>query len=132
VEEDPDEKRYLELVRQMLAAYGLIRHMLVQLPIPIRLPEIEEGWDPDTVLMAVERCRTELIKDQPIGGLHQGLLKRVVLEWLTVYEIGGLVRVAGPTGWRFDAMHYGLRRLVILATQVADALDMDLEPPLSE
>lgn len=130
--EENSDKRYQELTEYLMAAYELIRVVLSQLPIPIELPPVNAEWEPLTAIQAAQRTRDELIPAQPIDALDKSLLERSLLDWLTVYDLGGLVKMAGPAPWRLDAMDYGINRIVTFLDQAAESLGIDTNPPESE
>lgn len=126
MEDDYAEKRQNELVEDCHRAYGLIVAVLTHLPIPIGLEVISRDWDVKGALLAVDRARTELINDQPIGQGNKELLRTALLTWLTVYDLAGFIELAGPAPWRLDALEDGIRRTVGHCLVVASNLDIRL------
>ena len=123
---DDHDKEFRELRMFMLAAYGLLAELLGGLPLPIRLPELDDNWEPVDAVQAIDRARTELIKAQPIDTTTQVMIERALLEWLTVYELGAVIAIAGESSWRLDGIDYGLHRLVIIAGEAGRRLGIDL------
>ncbi|WP_433330004.1 hypothetical protein [Spirillospora sp. CA-294931] len=115
-----------ELTRSMAAAFTVIVKLLAQLPIPIEVPPMSEGV-PLESLAALERARSVLVFDQPLPELHQDEIAMIITDWLTGYELGALVSIAGPAPWRLAGMELAVRRIALLLEGLSEALDIDFE-----
>jgi hypothetical protein len=132
VEDNHPDKRWDELTEHMLVIYGLICHVLKQLPLPIEIPQLDAEWDAVTAIQALQRTRADLIQAQPIGTVDKGMIERSLLDWLTAYDMGAFIKVAGPAPWRLDTLDYAFNRIITFMDRVAASLGIDLEPPESE
>lgn len=121
------DKRVAQLTKDLVAAYVLLRRFLAQLPIAIGLPEFAEDWDAVTVIPAVDRAR-ELVLSEPISQDHAWMIEKLLLDWLTAYELRGLVAMAGPALWRLDAMEFAFQRLTTIADEIASELGIEIWP----
>ncbi|MGI5201597.1 hypothetical protein ACQEU6_08455 [Spirillospora sp. CA-108201] len=123
-----EHKRWDELTDELIAIYGVIRAVLVRLPLPIGLVHLDLGGGPEAVfraLQALNRARLALISDQPLEERHKDLLQQAILDWLLGWDMGSLTGIAkDPVGWRLDGLERLIRQSEYAAGQVA--LDLDL------
>jgi hypothetical protein len=133
-DERPEDKEYRELAEYSLAAHELIRDVLTQLPIPIHVAQIGEGWDGAIELFALDRVASDLIHDQPLTAFQKALVQRMIVDWLTVYELGALIKMAGPAPWRFAGVRAGITRIVSYGETIGEQLgfEVGLDPDDSE
>ncbi|WP_242890867.1 hypothetical protein [Actinomadura litoris] len=128
--ENPEAKRWQELVDEMGVVYNLIRYVLLHLPLKIELAHFDKDWDAEDVvpaLRALNRARL-LIDDQPIEDRHKQLLKEAILDWLAVYDLSAIFMMAGdPLACRLDGAEHLLRRAQFAAGTVAYNLGIGRE-----
>jgi hypothetical protein len=121
-----DKERFLELGAVVIGMMEYLRELLLDLPIPVVLPEFtgesETGPVLDAVL-ALDRARV-LIEDEPIPGSHRLAYGHLILEWFTAYEMLCLRRMAGPAPWRLDCAQHAIARFTTIAEMIEnDELD---------
>ncbi|WP_018385273.1 hypothetical protein [Wenjunlia vitaminophila] len=116
-----EEERFAELVRYTAKAHVIVRMMLAELPIPVRVPEFPEpDADADDILpalTALDRARA-LISDEPLPLELCSAYRNLILEWLNAYEIVTLVQQAGPVSWRLDILTFTLHRIAVIVTMI--------------
>ncbi|GAA5076618.1 hypothetical protein HNP84_007338 [Thermocatellispora tengchongensis] len=118
---DPHER--LEWISEnLLGAYRMLEKTLQRLPLPLTLSPLTEDWEPGEALVTLQRARTYL-EIQPMDELTVSILDKLVLEWFTVYELGGLAQEAGVTPWRLDAAEFGLLRFATLLQVLEERFD---------
>jgi hypothetical protein len=109
-DEDPDEKRFIALIKALFGAYMTITDMLTELPLPIRIPLMDEDWEPRTALPALDRVRT-VIRDEPLPDQTAALINTLILDWLAAYDATGVVQELGDAPWRIDALEAAMTRV---------------------
>lgn len=122
-EELPDPEERLEQLQEgITTAYMLVSVLLEQLPVPIRVPSLEdEDWNLMAAMVAMDRARSVLLDEEPIPHGVRALYRRMLTEWLVAYDLGAFTTMAGPAPWRLDGIEATLRRL----SRVAEILDPD-------
>ncbi|WP_146607417.1 hypothetical protein [Spongiactinospora gelatinilytica] len=117
--EDHDPLAWLGAL--LMTAYEVLGKLMGRLPVPISLP-IPEGPDGPDAVEAITRARAAL-RDQPMDDITRSMIDRMCLEWLTVLDLGAMVRLAGAEEWRLEAMSYGINRCFALAEVVGPRLE---------
>lgn len=112
------------LAELVIAAYAYIAKILGGLPIPIGLPHAIVEDDQAPGIDAIVNAR-ELIKSEPLDQFAQTLADRLLLEWLTAYDLLGTTAAFGDEGWRHDAIKRGLNRVAV----TGDLLEIRLNDP---
>ena len=110
---DSHRERWNAIADVALGALEYIRVLLGDLPVPVLIPEINpkrEAEDLPHLVMSIDRVRS-VIQDEPISEARQSAFDRIILDWLTAYEMLALTRVAGPAPWRLDCAEYALYRI---------------------
>ncbi|MBO2464014.1 hypothetical protein [Actinomadura violacea] len=122
-DEHAEAKRWDELTDEMVVVYGVIRYVLSCLPVRIHLAHYNEDWEPGeaiAALVALNRARLELVRDQPLIELHRDLLQQAITDWLLAFDLAGLFPLVGdPIGWRLDALEHLIQRAQFTAGKVA-------------
>lgn len=121
------EERFQAAAEMIVTAYALVADYLERLPLPIGIPEMDGTWDARTALPAVQRVRADLLPAQPIGRMEASLYERMLIDWLTAYELGALVRLGGPAPWRLDGIETAVAR-ILTATDLLDDIPDDEDP----
>ncbi|MBB2909309.1 hypothetical protein FHS43_000555 [Streptosporangium becharense] len=104
-----------ELSIALLGAYTRIGKLLGWLPLPIGIPSIkDENWSGPLAAVAIDRARIAM-RDLPLERVLAGVMDKLLLEWLTVRDLGVMADALGPDEWRLETMAYGLLRLKNLA-----------------
>ncbi|RBQ21584.1 hypothetical protein DP939_02410 [Spongiactinospora rosea] len=117
--EDHDPLAWLGAL--LMSAYATLGKFMWSLPVPTGLP-VPEGPDGPDAVEAITRARAAL-RDQPMDDITRSMIDRMCLEWLTVLDLGAVVRMAGPDPWRLEAMSYGIDRFFALAEVVGPRLE---------
>jgi hypothetical protein len=113
-----DPERFAKIAETVLAAFGFVRALLTDLPVPISVPDFDpEADDQLEALMSLNRVRA-LLADEPIGDTAKRAYERLVLEWFTAYEMVVLTKMAGPAPWRLDAVEFTLLRIATLGEMI--------------
>ncbi|GEC02972.1 hypothetical protein SSP24_06270 [Streptomyces spinoverrucosus] len=121
-----DRERFLDLGETVLGMLGYLRELLLDLPIPVSLPDFvgEDGPNHEAVI-ALDRAR-HLIEEEPIPEMRQTAYGHLILEWLTAYEMLVLRQLAGPAPWRLDAAQFAIARFTTIAEMIENGeLDDD-------
>ncbi|MFI6603850.1 hypothetical protein ACIBHX_47105 [Nonomuraea sp. NPDC050536] len=114
-----------ELGEILLGGYVLIGKLLSWLPIPIALPPVDvDEFDAVVAVVAIERARIA-IRDLPLDAPTASMLDRLLLEWLTGFELITVASETGPLPYQVDALAYTLGRLSSLAAVVEPRLQFD-------
>ena len=106
-----DRERYDATEESVFLALEILRMILLDhLPLPISLPD----YDPESAnyvdtLLAVNRARA-LVWEEPISDRVKATTDRMILDWLTAYEMTAITALAGPAPWRLDSAEYALTR----------------------
>ncbi|WHX19814.1 hypothetical protein QFW82_23585 [Streptomyces malaysiensis subsp. malaysiensis] len=127
---DHDKDRFYRLANFAIAAFEYIQAILSDLPIPVAVPDFDpaaEDGNAAETLYSLDRART-LIADEPIPDSTKGGLERMILDWLTAYEIIALTKVAGPAPWRFEIAEYALQRIHVMS-ELLDEGEPDDDSP---
>lgn len=111
---ESDRDKFAELAKATLGALAHLVKLLMDLPIPIAIPNPLEADEADVEVLegavfALERAQ-DLIDAEPISELRKEYLQRMCLDWFTAYEMVALIKVAGPAPWRFRCVEYALIR----------------------
>lgn len=123
---DPSDPEELieHLLSGVTSAHRLMADYLRKLPLPIGIPDMDGEWSAAVGLMAIERARVELLQGEPIDDLLAAIYRRLILDWLTAYELMALVTHAGPAPWRCDGIERRIEDMLV----AADLIDQMIEP----
>ncbi|MFY3807627.1 MULTISPECIES: hypothetical protein [Bacteria] len=127
---DHDKDRFYRLANFAIAAFAYIQELLSDLPIPVVVPDFDpaaEDGNAAETLYSLDRARA-LIADEPIPDSTKSGLERMILDWLTAYEIIALTKAAGPAPWRFEIAEYALQRIHVMS-ELLDEGEPDDESP---
>ncbi|MET9729712.1 hypothetical protein ABZZ79_03295 [Streptomyces sp. NPDC006458] len=113
-----DKERFLRLGETVMGMMEYLRGLLLDLPIPVVLPELLAGGSPDPeAVLALDRAR-DLLEAEPIPGQHQTALEHLILNWFIAYEMLVLRTMAGPAAWRLDAAEHAIRSFTTIAEMI--------------
>lgn len=125
-DEDPEQKRFIALFKALLGAYMVITDLLASLPVPIRIPPMDEDWEPVAAMPALYRVRM-VIPDEPIPDQAAALISTLILDWLATYDLAGILQELGPAPWRMDATEASMTRVGFGIALVTELLREDRE-----
>lgn len=116
-------KRLNEATEMMIESYDAIADLLARLPLSVMIPRFAnpEDWDAADALPAVLQAR-DAARDEPVTDEVRFLVDRVLLDWLAIYEMGCMARMAGPAPWRIDIMASSAIRLSVALNRASIAL----------
>jgi len=122
MDDDQDRafKRLYDASMMMIRSYDLIADLLEALPLSIMIPRFAdpEDWESRDALPAIIQAR-KAAGDEPVSHELRALVDRMLLDWLTCYEMGCLCDMAGPAPWRTDAMVAATLRVTVTLNRAA-------------
>lgn len=121
--------RYREAVVMLVATYNMTGKLLAELPIPIRLPEAPIAEAATEIgLLALDKAQRHLVPDQPMPDEDKRLVQELIVDWLTAWELGRLLRAQGFTvaPWRLEALELAMDRITVYCQEVSKRLGIDL------
>lgn len=105
---DSKDEHLAALMALVIGMYTAIRSTLMELPVPVSLPDIESD-DADTIACVKDLARAvALVEDEPIPAAKREALRRAALKWFTAWELVHLTRTTGYAPWRLDAAQMAL------------------------
>ncbi|MFI1030753.1 hypothetical protein [Streptomyces sp. NPDC020951] len=121
MEDHGDKERLRHLEEHVLGMMEYLQELLLDLPIPVVIPEVVDDNDKPVreAVLALDRARV-LIEDEPIPERHKRAYESLILEWFTAYEMLVLRQMAGPAPWRLDAAQFAIARFTIIAAMIED------------
>lgn len=113
-------KRFAEASLMMIRAYDLIGDLLERLPLSIAIPRFDdpENWESAQAVPAIIQARAAA-GDEPMPPEVRFTVDRMLLDWLTAYEVACMVDNAGPAPWRTDAMVAATVRVTVALNRAA-------------